>query len=73
MKSKDLIKELEAAGWVLDRIKGSHHQFKHPDHKLPITSKMQNKSSDIVGQIIFTPSDKIGINYNYSAPDVINL
>jgi LPS-assembly protein len=37
------------------------------DHKLPITSKMQNKSSDIVGQIIFTPSDKIGINYNYSA------
>jgi LPS-assembly protein len=37
------------------------------DHKLPITSTMQNKSSDIVGQIIFTPNDKIGINYNYSA------
>ena len=37
MKSKDLIKELEAAGWVLVRIKGSHHQFKHPNHKLPLT------------------------------------
>ena len=37
MKSIDLIKELEAAGWVLDRVKGSHHQFKHPAHKLPIT------------------------------------
>ncbi len=37
MKSKDLIKELELAGWVLVRIKGSHHQFKHPNHKLPLT------------------------------------
>lgn len=37
MKSKDLIKELEAAGWVLVRIKGSHHQFKHPNQKLPLT------------------------------------
>lgn len=30
MKSKDLIKMLEADGWVLARVKGSHHQFKHP-------------------------------------------
>lgn len=30
MKSTDLIKELEADGWVLDRIRGSHHVFKHP-------------------------------------------
>lgn len=37
MKSRDLIKELEAAGWVLVRVKGSHHQFKHPKHKLPLT------------------------------------
>jgi predicted RNA binding protein YcfA (HicA-like mRNA interferase family) len=37
VKSKDLIKELEAAGWVLVRIKGSHHQFKHPNQKLPLT------------------------------------
>ena len=37
------------------------------DSKLPITSKMQNKSSDIVGQIIFTPNNIFDINYNYSA------
>ena len=37
VKSRDLIKELEQAGWILDRVKGSHHQFKHPDHKLPVT------------------------------------
>ena len=28
--SKELIKMVEADGWVLTRIKGSHHQFKHP-------------------------------------------
>jgi predicted RNA binding protein YcfA (HicA-like mRNA interferase family) len=30
MKSGDLIKELQAAGWVLDRVRGSHHVFVHP-------------------------------------------
>ncbi len=30
MNSKDLIKELAAAGWVLDRVRSSHHIFKHP-------------------------------------------
>nr|WP_294528882.1 type II toxin-antitoxin system HicA family toxin [uncultured Rhodopila sp.] len=30
MKSADLIKELKTAGWTLDRIRGSHHVFRHP-------------------------------------------
>ncbi|MGH7080001.1 MAG: type II toxin-antitoxin system HicA family toxin [Acetobacteraceae bacterium] len=30
MKSADLIRELKAAGWVLDRVRGSHHVFRHP-------------------------------------------
>ena len=29
VKSTDLIRELKAAGWVLDRVRGSHHVFKH--------------------------------------------
>jgi len=37
------------------------------DSKLPITSKMRNKSSDIVGEIIFTPNNIFDVNYNYSA------
>ncbi len=37
MKSSELIKKLEAYGWILERIKGSHHQFKHPDIALVIT------------------------------------
>jgi predicted RNA binding protein YcfA (HicA-like mRNA interferase family) len=27
--SAALIRDLKAAGWVLDRIRGSHHVFKH--------------------------------------------
>lgn len=30
MNSKDLIKELTKDGWYLDRVKGSHHVYKHP-------------------------------------------
>lgn len=30
MKSADLIRELTSGGWVLDRVRGSHHVFKHP-------------------------------------------
>ncbi len=30
MNSAELIRELSAAGWVLDRVRGSHHAFKHP-------------------------------------------
>jgi len=28
--SSDVIRRLKEKGWVLDRVKGSHHQFKHP-------------------------------------------
>ncbi|AEF46132.1 YcfA family protein [Serratia sp. AS12] len=37
MKSSELIRLLEREGWVLERIKGSHHQFKHPRSRLVIT------------------------------------
>ncbi len=30
MKSADLIRELVELGWILDRVRGSHHVFKHP-------------------------------------------
>lgn len=31
MKSADIIRELQAVGWFLDRVRGSHHVFKHQD------------------------------------------
>lgn len=35
MSSKELIKQLNKLGWQEVRIKGSHHQFKHPKRDLP--------------------------------------
>ncbi|MBJ3815992.1 addiction module toxin, HicA family [Shimwellia pseudoproteus] len=37
MKSSELISLLEKNGWILARIKGSHHQFSHPDFAIVIT------------------------------------
>jgi len=31
MNSKDLIRQLERAGWFLSRVRGSHHVFRHPE------------------------------------------
>jgi len=39
MNSKQVIKKLVAAGWHLSRIKGSHHQFKHPTKSGLVTVK----------------------------------
>ncbi|KAF1027092.1 type II toxin-antitoxin system HicA family toxin [Acinetobacter bereziniae] len=30
MKSLELIKIIEADGWYEERVRGSHHHFKHP-------------------------------------------
>ncbi|HBS27557.1 MAG TPA: addiction module toxin, HicA family [Gammaproteobacteria bacterium] len=37
MKSKDLIRDLKKAGWNIKRVKGSHHQFTHPDYGFVVT------------------------------------
>ncbi|MDC7868818.1 toxin HicA [Pantoea ananatis] len=37
MKSSELIKLLEKNGWQLERVKGSHHQFSHPEFSIVIT------------------------------------
>jgi len=30
MSSREVIRLLEHRGWILDRVKGSHHHFIHP-------------------------------------------
>jgi predicted RNA binding protein YcfA (HicA-like mRNA interferase family) len=45
MNSKQIIKQLEADGWILARVKGSHHQFKHPAKPGLVTVK--HPDSDI--------------------------
>ena len=31
MQSADLVRVLRQAGWVLDRVRGWHHVFRHPE------------------------------------------
>ncbi len=31
VNSSELIRLVEKDGWVLRRVRGSHHQFKHPE------------------------------------------
>jgi len=31
MRSSELIREIERAGWVKDRVRGSHYIFRHPE------------------------------------------
>lgn len=35
--SRELIKKLKEDGWILDRVRGSHHQFKHPHKRGVVT------------------------------------
>ena len=35
--SRKLIRRLEQDGWVLDRVNGDHHTFKHPNKEKIIT------------------------------------
>lgn len=37
VNSRELIKKLQANGWVLDRIRGSHHIFTHPEKEGHVT------------------------------------
>jgi predicted RNA binding protein YcfA (HicA-like mRNA interferase family) len=35
--SREIIQRLKAAGWVLSRTAGSHHQFRHPQKAGTVT------------------------------------
>jgi predicted RNA binding protein YcfA (HicA-like mRNA interferase family) len=37
MHSREIITAIEADGWRLDRVKGSHHQFRHPTKSGTVT------------------------------------
>ena len=42
--SSEIIKILEADGWMLNGAEGSHHHFKHPVKKGKVTVKHPDKS-----------------------------
>lgn len=47
MDSRTIIKRLEADGWRLVHVKGSHHQFRHPTKPGKVTVKHPTKDFPI--------------------------
>jgi predicted RNA binding protein YcfA (HicA-like mRNA interferase family) len=47
MKTKEIIKLIEADGWFEVRQKGSHKQFKHPVKKGLVTIPVHRLSNDL--------------------------
>ncbi|MHB1224706.1 MAG: type II toxin-antitoxin system HicA family toxin [Gemmatimonadaceae bacterium] len=39
MHSREIIAALQDDGWQLDRVQGSHHQFRHPTKRGTVTDK----------------------------------
>jgi predicted RNA binding protein YcfA (HicA-like mRNA interferase family) len=42
--SSGFISRLEADGWVLCKVEGNHHQFKHPEKKGKVTMRHPDKN-----------------------------
>ena len=54
MKSATLIKLLQKNGWKLERIRGSHHQFSHPDlaHMITVPHPQKDMKTGTLMQIL---------------------
>ena len=50
LKVIEVIKMLKIDGWYLDRQKGSHRQFRHPNKKGTVT--VNGKDSDTLDQFL---------------------
>jgi predicted RNA binding protein YcfA (HicA-like mRNA interferase family) len=37
VSGKRMCRVLERRGWVLDRVKGSHHIYREPNHPFPVS------------------------------------
>jgi predicted RNA binding protein YcfA (HicA-like mRNA interferase family) len=51
---REAIRALERCGWELDRVKGSHHVFRHPDlpHRVVVPVHARDLAKGTLNQII---------------------
>jgi predicted RNA binding protein YcfA (HicA-like mRNA interferase family) len=52
MKVRDIIKQVEADGWYLVRIRGDHRHYKHPTKKGVVTIAGQLSKDMPIGTLI---------------------
>ncbi|MCP9488168.1 MAG: type II toxin-antitoxin system HicA family toxin [Gaiellaceae bacterium MAG52_C11] len=41
--ARQAVRALEHCGWELDRVKGSHHVFRHPEHRHRVVVPMHGR------------------------------
>lgn len=61
MKSSELIKLLEADGWALVRVKGSHHHFKKDG--MPSIITVSHPEKDVSRHQMVDAKRKSGLNF----------
>jgi predicted RNA binding protein YcfA (HicA-like mRNA interferase family) len=49
MTSRELIARLKEDGWILFHVRGSHHQYKHPDKPGRVTIPHPKKDCNCSG------------------------
>ena len=59
--SREVIKILEADGWYLVQVVGSHHQFKHPTKSGRVTVK--NPTKDIPRKTLDSIERQSGLKF----------
>lgn len=47
MHSREIIAALQDDGWQLDRVNGSHHQYRHPTKRGTVTVKHPARDTPI--------------------------
>ena len=62
IKISKIIKLLEKDGWYIDRTKGSHRQFKHPEKKGTVTLNGK-PSDDVWGTLLRSIEEQSGLNF----------
>lgn len=60
MNSAELIKTLEAAGFVLVSVRGSHHKFRHADGRMTIVPHPKKELGKGLVQKILRKDAKLG-------------
>jgi predicted RNA binding protein YcfA (HicA-like mRNA interferase family) len=61
MNSKTVIRMLEQDGWVLKRVRGSHHHFRHPTR--PGTATVPHPEKDLTIGVLKDLERKSGLKF----------
>lgn len=62
VKVNKILKELKADGWYIDRQRGSHREFKHPNKKGVVTVNGHN-NEDVWGFLLKSIEAQSGLKF----------